>query len=61
MSHTCPNHFEETFDYKCIPVEDSASQDISMYFKEAIEYIGESIMFFIFFSTHPPPPDAAAS
>lgn len=40
VSHTCPNHFEGYFTYKCIPVEDSGSEDISVWFDEAIDFIG---------------------
>lgn len=42
VSQTCPNHFEGHFVYKCIPVEDSGAEDISIYFSDAIEFIGES-------------------
>ncbi|RWS06440.1 WD repeat-containing protein 46-like protein, partial [Dinothrombium tinctorium] len=39
VSHTCPNHFEDCFIYKCIPVEDSGSEDISIWFNDAIDFI----------------------
>jgi dual specificity MAP kinase phosphatase len=44
VSHTCPNHFVDSFIYKAIPVEDSKSEDISIWFNEAIDFIGESIV-----------------
>lgn len=40
VSSDCPNHFEGHFQYKCIPVEDNHKTDISSWFMEAIEYIG---------------------
>ncbi|KAI1900191.1 hypothetical protein AGOR_G00047470 [Albula goreensis] len=39
VSSNCPNHFEGTYQYKCIPVEDNHKADISSWFVEAIEYI----------------------
>ncbi|XP_048399168.1 dual specificity protein phosphatase 1 [Stegostoma tigrinum] len=39
VSANCPNHFEEHYQYKCIPVEDSHKADISSWFIEAIEFI----------------------
>lgn len=42
VSHTCPNHFEEFFTYKCIPVEDTSVEDIGLHFQEAIEFIGKN-------------------
>lgn len=41
VSHSCPNHFEKDFVYKCIPVQDSSSEDISVYFDGAIQFIGK--------------------
>lgn len=41
VSSDCPNHFEGHYQYKCIPVEDNHKADISSWFMEAIEYIGE--------------------
>uniref|UniRef100_A0A4W5KX27 protein-tyrosine-phosphatase n=1 Tax=Hucho hucho TaxID=62062 RepID=A0A4W5KX27_9TELE len=41
VSAHCPNHFEESFQYKSIPVEDNHKADISSWFDEAIEFIGE--------------------
>lgn len=43
VSSDCPNHFEEHYQYKCIPVEDNHKADISSWFMEAIEYIGECL------------------
>ena len=43
VSHTCPNHFEDCFIYKSIPIEDSKSEDISIWFSEAIDFIGTHI------------------
>lgn len=40
VSSNCPNHFEDHYQYKCIPVEDNQKTDISFWFMEAIEYIG---------------------
>ncbi|XP_003965676.1 dual specificity protein phosphatase 4 [Takifugu rubripes] len=39
VSADCPNHFEGTYQYKCIPVEDNHKADISCWFLEAIEFI----------------------
>ncbi|KAK6280685.1 hypothetical protein J4Q44_G00391100, partial [Coregonus suidteri] len=39
VSANCPNHFEESFQYKSIPVEDNHKADISSWFNEAIEFI----------------------
>ncbi|KAM6976605.1 dual specificity protein phosphatase 1 [Aplochiton taeniatus] len=39
VSANCPNHFEDSFQYKSIPVEDNHKADISSWFNEAIEYI----------------------
>ncbi|XP_062925152.1 dual specificity protein phosphatase 4 [Mobula hypostoma] len=39
VSSNCPNHFEDHYQYKCIPVEDNQKTDISFWFMEAIEYI----------------------
>ncbi|KAJ8393965.1 hypothetical protein AAFF_G00054980 [Aldrovandia affinis] len=39
VSSNCPNHFEGTYQYKCIPVEDNHKEDISSWFSEAIEFI----------------------
>ncbi|XP_069754879.1 dual specificity protein phosphatase 1 [Narcine bancroftii] len=39
VSANCPNHFEECYQYKCIPVEDSHKADISSWFLEAIAFI----------------------
>lgn len=41
VSHSCPNHFEKDFVYKCIPVQDSSFEDISVYFDDAIQFIGK--------------------
>jgi hypothetical protein len=41
VSHTCPNHFESEFTYKCIPVQDCAFEDIAVHFHEAIAFIGK--------------------
>ncbi|KAM4710012.1 LOW QUALITY PROTEIN: dual specificity protein phosphatase 4-like [Discoglossus pictus] len=41
VSSDCPNHFEDHYQYKCIPVEDNHKADISSWFMEAIEYIGK--------------------
>lgn len=41
VSANCPNHFEDSFLYKSIPVEDNHKADISSWFNEAIEFIGE--------------------
>lgn len=45
VSQNCPNYFEDTFTYKCIPVEDSSSEEISPWFEEAIDFIGKFIEF----------------
>lgn len=41
VSADCPNHFEGVYQYKCIPVEDNHKEDISCWFLEAIEFIGQ--------------------
>lgn len=41
VSSNCPNHFEDSYLYKSIPVEDNHKADISCWFNEAIEFIGE--------------------
>lgn len=41
VSSNCPNHFEGVYQYKCIPVEDNHKEDISSWFIEAIDFIGE--------------------
>ncbi|NWX92782.1 DUS4 phosphatase, partial [Nothoprocta pentlandii] len=41
VSPDCPNHFEGHYEYKSIPVEDNHKADISSWFMEAIEFIGE--------------------
>lgn len=46
VSANCPNHFEDSFLYKSIPVEDNHKADISSWFNEAIEFIGEHIDIF---------------
>lgn len=46
VSANCPNHFEDSFLYKSIPVEDNHKADISSWFNEAIEFIGEYIRWF---------------
>uniref|UniRef100_A0A8C3M4D7 protein-tyrosine-phosphatase n=1 Tax=Geospiza parvula TaxID=87175 RepID=A0A8C3M4D7_GEOPR len=43
VSSDCPNHFEGHYQYKCIPVEDNHKADISSWFMEAIEFIGQSL------------------
>lgn len=43
VSANCPNHFEDSFLYKSIPVEDNHKADISSWFNEAIEFIGEYV------------------
>lgn len=48
VSANCPNHFEDSFLYKSIPVEDNHKADISSWFNEAIEFIGERIAMFHF-------------
>ncbi|XP_012689895.1 dual specificity protein phosphatase 1 [Clupea harengus] len=39
VSANCPNHFEDHFQYKSIPVEDNHKADISSWFNDAIEFI----------------------
>lgn len=47
VSHSCPNHFEKDFIYKCIPVQDSSFEDISVYFDDAIQFIGKFFLDFL--------------
>lgn len=53
VSANCPNHFEGSFVYKSIPVEDNHKADISSWFNEAIEFIGEHLraVFYLFVFT----------
>ena len=53
VSANCPNHFEDSFQYKSIPVEDNHKADISSWFNEAIEFIGKSIAPYIISSITP--------
>lgn len=39
VSSNCPNHFEDHYLYKSIPVEDNHKANISSWFNEAIEFI----------------------
>ncbi|XP_073676564.1 dual specificity protein phosphatase 1 [Garra rufa] len=39
VSSNCPNHFEDHFQYKSIPVEDNHKANIGSWFNEAIEFI----------------------
>ncbi|XP_077073364.1 dual specificity protein phosphatase 1 [Siphateles boraxobius] len=39
VSANCPNHFEDHYQYKSIPVEDNHKANISSWFNEAIEFI----------------------
>ncbi|XP_036607873.1 dual specificity protein phosphatase 1 [Trichosurus vulpecula] len=39
VSSNCPNHFEDHYQYKSIPVEDNHKADISSWFNEAIDFI----------------------
>lgn len=41
VSANCPNHFEDLFHYKSIPVEDNQMVEISAWFQEAISFIGK--------------------
>uniref|UniRef100_A0A8B9EKP8 protein-tyrosine-phosphatase n=1 Tax=Anser cygnoides TaxID=8845 RepID=A0A8B9EKP8_ANSCY len=64
VSSDCPNHFEGHYQYKCIPVEDNHKADISSWFMEAIEYIGECLLgaaASVWFSTPRPPPPPTPS
>lgn len=58
VSANCPNHFEDSFLYKSIPVEDNHKADISSWFNEAIEFIGEHIGRFHFLLRFLKPPNA---
>lgn len=75
VSANCPNHFEGHYQYKSIPVEDNHKADISSWFNEAIEFIGEFLYTFppkyhppspvcfppVFTLTNAPPPCTDAS
>lgn len=41
VSSNIPNYFENTFDYKSIPVDDTFNADIGKWFEEAARFIGE--------------------
>lgn len=49
VSSNCPNHFEDHYQYKSIPVEDNHKANISSWFNEAIEFIGEDHFSLILF------------
>lgn len=53
VSANCPNHFVDSFLYKSIPVEDNHKANISSWFNEAIEFIGEYTLHF--YPLHTPP------
>ena len=42
VSKNCRNNFEDLFIYKKIPVDDSFNEDISSYFADTSNFIGES-------------------
>lgn len=46
VSANCPNHYEDHYQYKSIPVEDNHKADISSWFNEAIDFIGKTFFFF---------------
>lgn len=41
VSQNCPNHFQDVFLYKCIPVQDTGSEDIGAWFQDAFHFIDE--------------------
>ena len=41
VSSNIPNFFEDTFDYKSIPVDDTYTADIGRWFEEAAMFIGK--------------------
>ncbi|MEQ2196259.1 Dual specificity protein phosphatase 1 [Xenoophorus captivus] len=58
VSSNCPNHFEDSFLYKSIPVEDNHKADISSWFNQAIEFIAfvclqRSLFSSLFLFLHP--------
>jgi len=62
VSANCPNHFEDSYLYKSIPVEDNHKADISSWFNEAIDFIGKSISpeFIYLYSQQPLQPQSTA-
>lgn len=40
VSSNIPNSFQEDFEYKNIPIEDTYNADIESWFEEAVQYIG---------------------
>ncbi|KAL4232300.1 Dual specificity protein phosphatase 4 [Mactra antiquata] len=36
---TCPDHISRMFEYKCIPIRDNVSENISTWFSEALQFI----------------------
>lgn len=40
VSQSCPNHFENDFYYKRIPISDSKCDDITILINEALNFIG---------------------
>ena len=40
VSQSCPNHFEDEFFYKRIPISDSKCDDITIRINEALNFIG---------------------
>lgn len=45
VSHNCASHFEELFEYKIIPVQDSHQSDLLIHLDTAFEFIGEQTEF----------------
>lgn len=44
VSHNCANHFEELFEYKTIPVQDSHHADLLSKLETAFDFISKSTM-----------------
>lgn len=41
VTKNCPNYFEDSLDYKNIPIDDSLSADIQRWFDDAVSFIGK--------------------
>lgn len=43
VSTTCPNRFQDCFQYLSIPVADTSQEDISSWFQDSIDFIGKCL------------------
>ena len=50
VTKNCPNYFEDSLDYKNIPIDDSLSADIQKWFDDAVSFIGKIMLILTFTS-----------